>query len=92
VRLCDEDGCNFNRWRLGAKNFYGPGLTVETKSPFVVTQFVGLPIVECNSVQNGKVIKNSMSNIPGIGPVNSLTDEFCQQQKKAFKDTNDFNN
>jgi cellulose 1,4-beta-cellobiosidase len=45
--LCDEDGRDLNSWRLGDKAFFGPGLTVDTKSPFgVVTQFVGSPVTE----------------------------------------------
>jgi cellulose 1,4-beta-cellobiosidase len=80
---------------MGDKTFYGPGLTVDTKSPFVVvTQFVGSPVTEIKRkyVQNGKIIENSKSNIAGIDPVNSVTDKFCEQQKKAFGDTNDFKN
>jgi cellulose 1,4-beta-cellobiosidase len=34
--LCDEAGCDFNSWRMGDKTFYGPGLTVDMRSPFVV--------------------------------------------------------
>jgi cellulose 1,4-beta-cellobiosidase len=91
--LCDEDGCDFNSWRLGDKTFFGPGLTVDTKSPFVVvTQFVGSPVTEIKRkyVQNGKVIENSKTNVPGIDATSSITDKFCEQQKKAFGDQDDF--
>jgi cellulose 1,4-beta-cellobiosidase len=91
--LCDEDGCDFNSWRQGDKTFYGPGLTVDTKSPFVVvTQFYGSPVTEIRRkyVQNGKVIENSKSNIPGIDATNAISDKFCDQQKTAFGDNNDF--
>merc|ERR1712087_811040 len=41
-------------------------------------------------VQNGKVIQHAMTNIPGVTPFNSLTDESCAAQKKAMGDINDF--
>ncbi len=38
--LCDKDGCGYNSYRLGARDFYGPGLAVDTSQPLtVVTQF-----------------------------------------------------
>jgi cellulose 1,4-beta-cellobiosidase len=80
---------------MGDKTFFGPGLTVGTKSPFaVVTQFVGSPCTEIKRkcVQGGKMIENSKSNIPGIDATASITDKFCDQQKKAVGDTNDFKN
>jgi cellulase len=40
--VCDKNGCGLNPFRTGAKDFYGPGMTVDTTRPFtVVTQFVG---------------------------------------------------
>jgi cellulose 1,4-beta-cellobiosidase len=45
IGLCGQDGCDFNSWRMGDKTFFGPGLTVDTKQPFVVvTQFYGAPV------------------------------------------------
>jgi hypothetical protein len=41
-------------------------------------------------LQNGKVIENSKTNIPGIDATASIMDKFCEQQKKAFGDQNDF--
>ncbi|TFY72382.1 hypothetical protein EVG20_g619 [Dentipellis fragilis] len=41
-------------------------------------------------VQNGKVIQNSNTNIAGVDTANSITEDFCTQQKTAFGDTNDF--
>ncbi|KII85870.1 glycoside hydrolase family 7 protein [Plicaturopsis crispa FD-325 SS-3] len=97
--ICDPDGCDFNSYRLGDKTFYGKGLTVDTSSPFtVVTQFLTndntttgtLSEIRRIYVQNGKIIQNSAVNIPGIDPVNSITEDFCTQQKTAFGDTNSF--
>ena len=37
---CDKNGCGFNPYAQGYKNYYGPGGTVDTNKPFtVVTQF-----------------------------------------------------
>ena len=97
--LCDADGCDFNSYRLGDKTFLGKGLTVDTSKPFtIVTQFVTndntstgtLSEIRRIYVQNGKVIQNSNVNIPGVDSVNSITDNFCTEQKTAFGDTNYF--
>merc|ERR1712217_776610 len=40
---CDADGCDFNSYRMGDRNFYGAGsaFTVDTSRPFtIVTQFL----------------------------------------------------
>lgn len=83
---CDPDGCDFNPYRMGDTSFYGKGKTVDTNSKFtVVTQFIGSPLKEIKRfyVQNGKVIPNSVSKIPGVTG-NSVTPAFCDAQKKAF--------
>ncbi|KAJ7289779.1 cellobiohydrolase I-II [Mycena rebaudengoi] len=89
---CDQAGCDFNSYRMGATSFYGPGLTVDTNQKItVVTQFVGSPITSIRRfyVQNGRVIPNSNSTIPGVTG-NAITDSFCAAQKSAFGDTNTF--
>ena len=97
--VCDQAGCDFNSFRLGDTSFYGPGLTVDTTKPFtVVTQFISsnnqtsgtLTAIRRLYVQNGKVIQNSETNIPGITPTNEIDATFCQQQKTAFGDTDTF--
>lgn len=83
---------------MGALDFYGKGLTVDTGSKFtVVTQFITsdgtssgtLSEIKRFYVQNGKVIPNSASTIAGVEG-NSLTDSFCDAQKTAFGDGNQF--
>jgi len=77
---------------MGNTSFYGPGLTVDTSQKItVVTQFVGSPITSIKRfyVQNGKVIPNSMSTVPGVTG-NAISDSFCAAQKTAFGDTNTF--
>ncbi|KAK7037568.1 Esterase/lipase/thioesterase [Paramarasmius palmivorus] len=98
--ICDKDGCDFNSFRMGDKNFLGPGKTVDTNQKItVVTQF----ITENNSttgrlteirrlyVQNGRVIQNSKTNIAGLSAFDSITDKFCTDQKAAFGDNTYFN-
>ena len=96
--VCDPDGCDFNSYRMGDTSFYGPSKTVDTTERFtVVTQFITsdntstgtLTEIRRFYVQNGVVIENSQSTIPGVTG-NSITPVFCDAQKTAFGDTNDF--
>ncbi|KAK1223424.1 Exoglucanase 1 [Marasmius sp. AFHP31] len=97
--ICDKDGCDFNSFRMGDKTFLGPGMTVNTNSKItVVTQFITnnnstsgtLTEIRRLYVQNGQVIQNSKTNIPGMDTFDSITDDFCAAQKTAFGDTNSF--
>ena len=97
--VCDPAGCDFNSFRMGDQTFLGPGKTVNTNSKFtVVTQFItadnttsgALTEIRRLYVQNGQVIQNSNTNIPGMATFNSITDDFCNAQKTAFGDTNSF--
>jgi len=97
--LCDPDGCDFNSFRMGVKNFYGSGMTVDTTRPFtVVTQFLTnnnstsgtLSEIRRLYVQDGRVIQNSQTNIPGMSDFDSITTDFCDAQKQAFGDTPSF--
>jgi cellulose 1,4-beta-cellobiosidase len=97
--VCDKDGCDFNSYRMGNTSFWGPGLIIDTGKPVtVVTQFVTkdgtdngqLSEIRRKYVQGGKVIENTVVNIAGISSVDSITDTFCNEQKSAFGDTNDF--
>jgi cellulose 1,4-beta-cellobiosidase len=98
--VCDPDGCDFNSYRMGNTTFYGPSMTVDTTKPFtVVTQFLtsdgtasgSLSEIRRIYVQNGNVIQNSHVNIPGLSSAyNSITTNFCNDQKAAFGDVTDF--
>jgi len=97
--VCDKDGCDFNSYRMGNHSFLGQGQIVDTTKPFtVVTQFITSdgtdngPLSEIKRfyVQNGHVLPNSETNFSGIKPYNSITDEFCNDQKTLFGDRNDF--
>lgn len=68
-----------NPYGAGEKNYYGPGLKVDTSKPFtVVTQFPAkdgvLQEVVRKYVQNGKVIENAAINV--TGPIN---DAYCKK-------------
>jgi len=98
--VCDPDGCDFNSYRMGDETFYGAGMTVDTTKKFsVVTQFLtsdgtatgSLSEIRRVYVQNGVVIPNSMSSISTMAAqYDSVSDDFCTDQKTAFGDTNRF--
>jgi cellulose 1,4-beta-cellobiosidase len=97
--FCDQAGCDFNSFRLGVQDFYGPEMTVDTTQPFtVVTQFISsnnestgtLSAIRRIYVQNGVVIQNSETNVPGITATNEITTEFCEQETAAFAETDTF--
>lgn len=98
-RLTGPDGCDFNSFRLGNKEFYGPSMTVDTSRPFtIVTQFLTddgtdtgtLQSIHRFYVQDGTVIPNSEVVVEGVDATNSISDSFCEQQKTAFGDNNYF--
>ncbi|TFL03273.1 family 7 glycoside hydrolase [Pterulicium gracile] len=93
--ICDKDGCDWNSFRMGDKNFIGRGKTVDTtKKMTVVTQFISsggnLSEIKRFYVQNGRVIANAPSTFPSLSQYNSLTDQVCAAQKSLFGDVNDF--
>ncbi|KAK4196365.1 glycoside hydrolase [Triangularia verruculosa] len=97
--ICDKDGCDFNAFRLGNKEFYGPAKTVDTTKPFtIVTQFVtddgtdtgNLKSIHRYYVQDGVVIPNSQTDVAGVDQTNFISEGFCEQQKTAFGDNNYF--
>ncbi|KIO22627.1 glycoside hydrolase family 7 protein [Tulasnella calospora MUT 4182] len=94
--VCDPDGCDFNPFRMGNPSFYGLGNTVDTtKKLTVVTQFItdnGTPSGSLIEIRrNGVPIANSYVNVPGVDPFfNSITSQYCDQQKAAFGDMPSF--
>jgi cellulose 1,4-beta-cellobiosidase len=97
--VCDKDGCDFNAYRVGVKNFYGPGSTIDTtKKVTVVTQFItsdgtttgALSEIRRLWVQNGKVFQNAKVAVPGVKDYSSVSDQFCADVKSVFGDKNDF--
>merc|ERR1719401_744358 len=98
---CDKDGCDFNSYRMGDHSFLGegPGFTVDTTKPITVvtqwltddgTDFGDLSEIRRLYVQDGKIIKNSIAANLADYSGDSITEEFCVSQKRAFGDPNDF--
>lgn len=88
---------------MGDKSFFGEGpeFTVNSKRPItVVTQWItedgtdsgDLSEIRRVYVQDGKVIENSRWGVQQEPERqdDSITDEFCAAQKKAFGDVDDF--
>ncbi|KAG6859261.1 hypothetical protein C0995_010195 [Termitomyces sp. Mi166 len=84
---------------MGNKTFYGPSMTVDTTKKFtVVTQFLSsdnttngnLAEIRRLYVQNGIVIQNSKTSISGLDADDSITEDFCDDQKAAFGDRTQF--
>ena len=94
--ICDKAGCEYNPFRQGNPDYYGPGKVVDTTKPFtVVTQFItsdnttvgSLTEIRRLYVQNGAVIANAKSSVSGLAPYDSMSDEYCTEQKATFGDT-----
>ncbi|KAF8642468.1 hypothetical protein AX16_009469 [Volvariella volvacea WC 439] len=99
--VCDPDGCDFNSYRQGVYDFYGPGSsnTIDTtKKVTVVTQFYTsnnsttgtLSEIRRIYVQDGRVIQNSKTTFSGISPYDSITSQYCADQKTFFNDHESF--
>jgi cellulase len=85
--ICDEWGCGFNPYQVGHPEFYGRGASyeVDTTRPFqVITSFPAnkegkLVRIERKWVQDGRVIKNAVVDVPGRKPKDFIDDAFCQE-------------
>jgi cellulose 1,4-beta-cellobiosidase len=94
--LCDKDGGDWNPFRLGQTNFWGPGsqYTVDSTKPVtVVTQFIthdgtdtgDLSGIKRFYIQNGKQINSTAWN-----GYDSITDDYITAAKTKFNDTKSF--
>lgn len=99
--ICDKGGCDFNAYRNGVKNHFGPGsnFDVDSSKPVtVVTQFVTADNTDSGDLteirrfylQDGKKIANAKTNLDGVDAFDSITDNNCQAQKDAFGEDNTF--
>jgi cellulase len=83
-KIFNPPGCGYNPYRLGHKDYYGPGLKVDTSRPFtVVTQFPAdaagnLKEIHRIYVQDGKMIQNAKVLDAGLPQVSYTTDEYCK--------------
>ncbi|OWY98412.1 hypothetical protein PHMEG_00030834, partial [Phytophthora megakarya] len=92
---CDKPGCDFNPFRMGNKEFYGPGkkFEIDTTRPFsVITQFVTDDntatgeLVEIRRLykQDDRLVANPASTWPALNGSDSITDKMCKASKSAF--------
>jgi len=98
--VCDKDGCDYNHWRQGDREYFGVGSNFavdSSKKMTVVTQFITddgtdtgeLVEIRRIYVQDGKVIENSITNQPGMQAWDSINDGMCAEQKVVFQDEDD---
>jgi cellulose 1,4-beta-cellobiosidase len=102
--VCDKNGCDFNPYREGAHDFYGPGpqFTLDSTKPMrVVTQFItddgtdtgNLVEMKRFYVQDGKTIQNpTPSYATQPGQYTSITNDMCEVQMNNFTDHYDWFN
>jgi cellulose 1,4-beta-cellobiosidase len=87
---CDANGCDYNPYRMGNKDFYGKGKTVDTSKKFtVVTQFANDKVSQF-FVQNGKKIVIPGPTDESISSTSDITPEYCANAYQAFGDRNRF--
>jgi cellulose 1,4-beta-cellobiosidase len=94
VGTCDQGGCDFNPYRNGKHDFYGPGKSLDTSKPFtVVTQFQTQNGTEAGDLitinrfykQNGKFFLTPSVNITGFPSYfNWIGDDYCAAENTAF--------
>ncbi|KAH9820042.1 family 7 glycoside hydrolase [Melampsora americana] len=83
-------GCDFNPYRLGSPNFFGPGKTIDSNLPFkIVTQFLtdsmgDLAEIRRLYVQNGTIFQNTRAGIRQMKHHDSITNKFCSTSQKVF--------
>ena len=83
--VCDGPGCDFNGYRMGSEDFYGPEMTMDSTKKFtLVTQFItsnnkddgDLQEIRRFFVQGGTVIPDTTSNYTELS---SISDDYCAQ-------------
>jgi len=99
--ICDKNGCDYQPWRLGQKDFWGPGpeFTIDTtKTMRAVTQFITHDhtdtgrLVEVRRTwrQGNTVIHTPSLQVGGHGPFDSLTKDYCTAEVGHYKDHTNF--
>lgn len=98
--ICDKNGCDIQSYRLGNKNFFGPGSQFQidsTKPVTVTTQFITNDgtdhgkLVEVKQIysQNGKTIEHPKYTVNG-NQHDSITDDFCKDWVAETQDGTNF--
>lgn len=84
---CDKDGADFNPYRLGQKNLYGPSdlFSINTLKPFqVITQF------EVNAQKQLSLIRRIYRQGQNVVYGGELSDKWIKERKSLWKETNHF--
>jgi len=98
--LCDKNGCDIQSYRLGNKNFFGPGsnFQVDSTQPITVTtQFITndgtdqgkLTEVKQFYTQNGKTIEHPSYTVNG-NQHKTITDDYCADWVAETQDGTNF--
>merc|ERR1712045_2651 len=98
--VCDKNGCDLQTFRLGDKQFWGPGadFTIDTTKPVtVVTQFITADGTDTGNLsevrrlyKQGDKIIQTPSLKAGDKQHDSITKDFCQAEVDLFKDKTNF--
>ncbi|KLU82461.1 cellulose 1,4-beta-cellobiosidase [Magnaporthiopsis poae ATCC 64411] len=89
---CDANGCDFNPYRMGNPDFYGPGKTIDTKKKFTVISRFEPGRQYQILMQDGRSYEVPGAKFDGIPGENAhITPEFCEAQFRVFDDRDRFN-
>lgn len=85
--FCDANGCDYNPYRLGNHEFYGPGKTVNTNQKFTVISRFQDNVATQLFIQNGQVINTPTPKLSGLTQFSAaITPEFCAAYPPLFQD------
>uniref|UniRef100_O94093 Glucanase n=2 Tax=Chaetomiaceae TaxID=35718 RepID=O94093_9PEZI len=87
---CDANGCDYNPYRMGNKDFYGKGKTVDTNRKFTVVSRFERNRLSQFFVQDGRKIEVPPPTWPGLPNSADITPELCDAQFRVFDDRNRF--
>ncbi|KAK4249410.1 Exoglucanase 1 [Corynascus novoguineensis] len=83
---CDLNGCSYNPYRMGTRDFYGEGKTIDTASKFTVaTQWTEDRVTQF-LVQNGHKFDVPAPVWEGLPPEAGLSRDMCDMQRIVFEE------
>jgi cellulose 1,4-beta-cellobiosidase len=98
--ICDKNGCDMQSYRLGNKNFFGPGSSfkIDTTKPIqVTTQFITEDNTDMGKLkevkqlyhQNGQTVEHSMYTVNG-NQHDRISADYCSDWVTDTKDGTNF--
>ncbi|KAK2027151.1 family 7 glycosyl hydrolase [Colletotrichum zoysiae] len=88
---CDADGCDYNPYRMGNRDFYGPGKTIDTRKKFtVITRFLPDRMYQV-FIQDGRTITVPGAKWDGIPETSDIEPDYCKAQFATFGERDRFN-